>query len=71
MSKNIDTKKLAQMAKGGGSKHFVSAAKGMVIGYKRPRDKAPDIWPIKKGKFDVESKWKGTMPLLEARNKGT
>ena len=39
-------------------KHSITMAKGMVISEKRPRDKDPDISPIKKGKSMTHSKGK-------------
>ena len=54
-------KKLAQMVKGGGSKHSSLSTKGVTIGEKHPQDEVLDISPIKKGRPLANSKGKWTM----------
>ena len=61
MSKKIDMKKLAQMAKRRVEPKGTTStgAKGIVIGEKRPQDEMPDISPSKNGKqvADTKKKW--------------
>ncbi|XP_057490042.1 uncharacterized protein LOC130776032 isoform X1 [Actinidia eriantha] len=75
MSKRFSLTKLAQRvaeSKGASSAaRSSSAAKGITIGKKRPRDVTPNVAPSKKGKSASDSKGKGTMFPPEAKKKAT
>ena len=72
MSKKIDMKKLAQMAKGRGEPKSATTegAKGIVIGEKHPRDEMTDILSSKKGKQTADTKKKGSMLPFDDKKKG-
>ena len=68
MSKKMDLKKLAQLAKA--KCMTLTGKKGIHIGEKWAREEMPDISPVKKGKHVVDAKKKGSMLPPDDKKKG-